>query len=213
MTDGKERSDGRLEVASAIVLAVAALGSSWASYQAGLWDGEQAANYSRANSLRVEASRSALSGAAMAQVQIAMFGAWLDAKANNDDNLARFYQARFTPGLKPSFNAWLAERPLANSAAPATPFSMPSYRAPGQVRAGQFDREADAAFAEGQRANTVSDGFEQGATILALALFFGGIGQVFRTRGARIGLLAVAVLVTAAGLLRVASLPLQSLGL
>ena len=206
------RPTNALEIASAIIISVAGLGSSWASYQAGLWDGEQATQYTRANALRTQASRAALEGDALAVVESHMFGAWLDAKARGQEQLAAFYQARFPPGMKPAFNAWLAQRPLHNPSAPPTPFAAAPYQRPGLAAAQELDRQGDQTFAKGQHANAVSDAFEQGATVLALALFFGGIGQVFKVRTARLVLLVIAGAAVVVGFLRLFSLPLQILG-
>jgi hypothetical protein len=202
----------RLEVASAVVISIAALASSAASYQAGLWDGQQAAHYSNANTLRVQASRAALEGEAQRAIEAQVFAGWLDAKARGDDRMAGFFEARFPPDFKPAFNAWMADRPLSNPAAPASPFNTTAYRRPGAQEAKALDAQAEKTFAFGQYANAVSDAFQQGATMLAVALFFGGIGQVFRGKGARIALLTVAGLALVAGLLRIVSLPLQVLG-
>lgn len=202
-----------LETTSAIILSIAALASSMAAYQSGLWDGEQAAHYSRANALRTQASRAALEGDLLASVEVQMFGAWLQAEMRGDEMAAAFYQARFPPGLKSAFNAWMAADPLTNPAVPPTPFATPGYRRPGVERARDLDRQADATFAAGQRANRISDAFQQSATMLAVALFFGGIGQVFSGKTARIVLLVVAGVALVVGLLRMVSLPLQVLGL
>jgi hypothetical protein len=212
MVDDNKRVDA-LEIASAIIISIGGLGASWASYQAGLWDGEQAAHYTRANALRVQASRAALEGDALAAVETQMFGAWLDAKARGEEQLAAFYQARFPEGMKPAFNAWLASRPLQNPSAPATPFATAQYQRPGLAAGRELDRQADRTFAEGQHDNAVSDAFQQGATVLALALFFGGIGQVFKARTSRIVLLSIAGVAVVLGFLRLLSLPLQILGL
>lgn len=212
MAGSEERTDG-LEIASAIVLSVAALASSWASYQAGLWDGEQAAHYSRTNALRTEASRASLEGDALAGVEVQIFGAWLTAKTDGKEKLAAFYEARFPPHFKPAFHRWLQDNPLTDPSAPPTPFATPAYRRPGLERSQSLERQADKEFKDGQYANAVSDGFQQGATMLALALFFGGIGQVFKGRTARVWLLAVASVSLVLGLLRLFSLPIQVLGL
>ncbi len=212
MADDSNRVD-RLEVASAVVLSIAALASSAASYQAGLWDGEQAAHYTRASVLRVQASRAALEGDTLRAVEVQAFGAWLEAKARGDNKAADFYQARLPAEFKPAFNAWLAEDPLTNPSAAPTPFAMPAYRRPGQDQASATDAQAEQTFNQGQYDNAVSDAFEQGATVLAVALFFGGIGQVFKGKGTRIALLTIAGVALVAGLLRVLSLPIQVLGL
>ncbi|HKR88161.1 MAG TPA: hypothetical protein VJS38_08280 [Phenylobacterium sp.] len=212
MAGSEERTDS-LEIASAIVLSVAALASSWASYQAGLWDGEQAAHYSRTNALRTEASRAILEGDALAGVEVQIFGAWLTAKTDGKERLAAFYEARFPPHFKPAFHRWQQDNPLSDPSAPPTPFATPAYHRPGLERSQTLERQADKEFRDGQYANAVSDGFQQGATMLALALFFGGIGQVFKGRTARVWLLAVASVSLVLGLLRLLSLPVQVLGL
>ncbi|MEI9891134.1 MAG: hypothetical protein WDN45_11720 [Caulobacteraceae bacterium] len=90
---------------------------------------------------------------------------------------------------------------------------MPGYRRPGADETTRLDKSADDIFNTGQYANAVSDAFEQGATALALALFFGGIGQVFRHKGTRIVLLTVAAGALLFGVARIVSLPIQVLGL
>jgi hypothetical protein len=211
MATGQERID-RLEIVSAVVLSVAALGSSWAAFEAGVWDGEQAAHYTRSESLRVQASRTALEGDTVAAIEVQMFTAWLQAKVRNEAQLADFYQARFPASFKPAFKDWLAERPLVDPSAAPSPFSMPSYQRPGFASARQLDAQADKAFAQGQYDRRASDAFQQGATVLALALFFGGIGQVFKVPAGRIVLLTIAVVALAIGFLRLFSLPTQVLG-
>jgi hypothetical protein len=211
MADERNRVDA-LEVASAVVLSISALASSWASYQAGLWDGEQAAHYSLANTYRTQASRAAIEGDALGILHTQLFGVWLQARARNEDALAAFFEARFPPEFRPAFNAWMAEKPFTNPAASPSPFVMPLYRRPGHDRADAFDAKAEEAYKVGQYANGVSDAFEQGATVLAAALFFGGIGQVFKQRSTRIILLTVACVALVVGLLRLFSLPMQILG-
>jgi hypothetical protein len=194
------------------VLSIAALGSSWAAFEAGVWDGEQASHYTRSETLRVQATRAGLEGDTAAAIEVQMFSTWLQAKARNEPQLADFYQARFPPRFKPVFNDWLAQRPLLNTSAPPSPFSMPGYQRPGLAHARELDAEADKAFAQGQYDRSVSDAFQQGATVLALALFFGGIGQVFKVPAGRIVLLTIAVLALVIGFVRLLSLPAQVLG-
>jgi hypothetical protein len=209
----KEKSAARLETASAIVLSTAALASSWAVYQASLWEGEQATQYSRGNSLRVQASRAALEGDALAGAELQVFGAWLEAAARGDKRLAAFYQVRFPAGLRTAFDAWMAYEPMTNPSAPSSPFLTPAYHRPGQEASRRLDQAADESYAAGRRANGVSDAFQQSSTMLAAALFFGGIGQVFTRTRPRLVLLGVAVLALIVGLLRLASLPMKILGL
>jgi hypothetical protein len=209
MTETKpaERSDGWMEVAIAIVLSAGGLMTSWASYQSALWDGEQAAHYSRANALRVTASRQQLEADARRSLEMALFNSWLQAKARGNRVLADFYRQRFPPELERAFGQWIALKPLRTPSAPQTPFAVPGYKAPGAGEAAQQEATADATFAQGQEDNRVSDLFTQGAVFLATAMFFGGIGQVFKMRVVRLLLLAIAVAMCAAGIWRIATLP------
>ncbi len=205
-----ETTNGWIEIAAAAVLATAGLATSWASYQASLWDGEQAASYSRAEGLRVEAASNAQLASAWASVDLELFTAWLNATAAGDERLAGFYAARFRPTFRPAFDAWLKTRPLSAPQAPPSPFAMPAYQSPGEAQAKALKTRAAAEFQRGQHDNHVSDDYVQAAVILAMALFFGGIGQVFRRRPVRIALLSFAFVVTALGIVRILTLPAMS---
>jgi hypothetical protein len=202
-----------LEAASATVLSFAALSSSWAGYQSSLWDGDQAAAYSRASAYRVYATLNRLEGDTRQATTVALFTQWLSAQARGEDDVAEFYRSRFPAEFRPAFNAWMDERPLDNPSAEPTPFSMPQYHPPGRAVAADLERKAAAVFAAGDRASRISAAYGQGATFLATALFFGGIGQVFTERPVKIALILIAALATAGGLARIFALPAQVLGL
>jgi hypothetical protein len=201
----------RIELANALVLSLAAMGIAWATYQASLWDGDQAAAYSQASTLRLQSNRVAGEAELLRAVEVGMFNSWLEASSTGDTRRADFYAARFPLEMRQPFAEWLATKPLATPGAPATPFAMASYRSTGQARAVDLDHRANETFDDGQRANDVSDAFVQGSTVLSLALFFAGIGQVFRMRRLRWALLSLAALACAAGLFRIITLPVISL--
>lgn len=204
---GRGEGEDRIQLASAVVLPLAALVTAWAAYQASLWDGEQAAHYSRAGALRVEATQQALEDSTHLAAEIRFFTQWLNAKSAGDEELAAFYRSRFPPDMTPAFNAWLAERPFSNPTAPRTPFDMAAYQRSGRAASAELHRKAEGALEAGQRANDTSDAFTEGTTILAMSLFFGGIVQVFSRRTPRITLLAIATLTLLLGAARITGLP------
>jgi hypothetical protein len=206
------RLDTLAEVLAAIILSVAALLTSWASFQAALWDGEQAAAYTRAGAARVEASTLATRNGQREGVDLILFTQWLDAYARGDARLQDFYRKRFQPDFARAFDLWLALRPQENPGAPSSPFAMPQYRPRLAAVARETDARADALFEKGQKANDISDAFVQATVILALALFLGGIGQTFHGRRTRIALSAMAAVACILGLLRLSMLPALSLG-
>ena len=205
--DAGDGRDNWVEIVIAVVLSAGALMTSWATYQAALWDGEQAANYSRANALRVVSTRVRLEADSRQAVEIALFSSWLEAQAGGNRDLATFYVDRFPPDLRPAFDAWIAQNPLKTPGAPLSPFALPIYKPGGAIEARKLEAQADATFEAGEEGNRISDLFTQGAAIMASAMFFGGIGQVFRIRPVRLALLAVAVVTCALGVIRIVTLP------
>jgi len=210
-----EADSGRgnwIEIVIAVVLSTGALTTSWATYQAALWEGRQAANYSRANALRVVSTRALLAADSRQSVEIALFSSWMEAQASGNHALATFYEDRFPPDLRPAFDEWIAQNPLKARGAPLSPFALPSYTPTGAAEAKALEAQADATFEDGQQSNRVSDLYTQGTAIMASAMFFGGIGQVFRVRPVRLALLAVAVVTCLVALVRIATLPLLAPG-
>ena len=106
----------RLEVVTTLLLAVAAVATAWASYQATRWNGEQARAGSRTTALRIDAARAAGLAAEQTQVDVALFIQWIDATANNDAELEDFYVDRFRPEFK---TASIAGSPPTRSPPPA----------------------------------------------------------------------------------------------
>jgi hypothetical protein len=196
-----------LETVTAVVLATAALAASWAGYQAALWDGEQAANYSRAEALRVQASTANLSANAHTAIDVQIFTAWLNAKAGGKERLAEVYRSHFRPQFGKAFATWMETRPLDNPEAAPSPFALPSYTAGLTAPSQALSARADQVFNEGQRDNDISDDFTQATAVLAMALFFGGIVQVFKGHRVRLFLVGMSVVATALGLLRILTLP------
>ncbi|HEY2356700.1 MAG TPA: hypothetical protein VGH86_04565 [Phenylobacterium sp.] len=199
------------EVGAAVVLGVAGLLTSWSTYQASLWDGEQAAHYSQANATRVEASEAAIRANQREAVEIGLFTQWLNAQAHGDEKLAEFFRARFPPELAGPFEAWLVLRPLQNPKAPLSPFDDGGFKPLGREHAAQLEAQADAMFQSGQRANQISDAYVQATVFCATALFFAGIGQVFRVWLVRMVLVALAAAGCAIAIVRVLALPIQGL--
>jgi hypothetical protein len=197
------------EIAGAVVMSIAALVTSWASYQASLWDGDQAAAYSKAEGFRTEASRRSTRAGQLLAADVLLFTNWLDARAHGDEQLQAFYTNNFRPGFKAAQAEWLAMRPLENPSAPRTPFSLPSYQIPEATQAKLMTEHANRVFLTGQRANEISDGYVKVTVFLAAALFFGGIGQAFRILPVRLTLIAVALANLVWGIVVMLGLPVN----
>lgn len=196
-----------LEGLIVVSLSVAALTTTWSTYQAALWDGEQAASYSRANGLRIEGSKAAARADILEAVDLAIFSAWLDAVGAGETQLQDFYYARFRPDFREAFEAWTALHPLTNPDAPQGPFVMKEYSLPERVQAEALDTKAQAVFDQGQRDNDIGDIYVQATVILASALFFGGICQTFKKPRVRMILAFLSSAACVIGVVRTVTLP------
>ena len=201
----------RTELGNGVVIALAGLLISFATYEGELWNGEEDLNFSRANVVYTQAARTWGRANAVQAVDVLLFSQWANAAAHNDTILAAVYAAHLPPDAQPAFKAWLALDPLHNPAAPASPMAMPQYAPAGPIKAASLEREGDAAFDEGRRAKRISESYGQAGAILSTSLFFAGISQIFDMRRIRFGLLTLATLACAVGVLRLVTLPLLSL--
>jgi hypothetical protein len=170
---GRERS--RQELVVTVLLVVAALGTSWSSYQATRWNGEQAAAAGRTSAIRISAARAQGQAQAQTQVDVATFIAWADANRQGHRDLATFYKDRFRDEFKPAFDAWRATQPFTNPDAPPTPFAMPEYQLASRTEAEKLDAASEASSAQVQRDIQRSSNYVLTVVLYAVVLFFAGM--------------------------------------
>jgi hypothetical protein len=85
--------DRRFELREAIVLAIAAVLTAWAAFQATKWSGEQADNYSRAGAARTESAKASTRGGQLTVIDVNTFTSWIGAlgaeeRAGRENGLA-----------------------------------------------------------------------------------------------------------------------------
>ena len=197
----------RLEILAAVLLALAAVGTAWSSYQASRWNGEQAKAFSRANAARIEASRAAGLADSQTQVDVATFTQWVDAYALDEKELADFYFRRFRAEFKPAVDAWIATKPLKNANAPLTPFAMPQYRLAARADAERLDANAEVLAAQARTNVQRSTNYVLGVVLFAVALFFAGMSTKLRERRLQAALLALGAVFFVGTVVFLATLP------
>ena len=196
-----------LEIAEAVVLAIVAIATAWSGYQAALWTGQQAELYGQASKLRVEAE-----GAATYANQERLYNAstvveWLKAESHSDKKLAELFERRLLPEFRPAFEAWKKTDPLKNPNAPAGPQLMGGYRSSKTEEAAKLNDQATQVFEQGTRDRQYSDQYVRVTVTLATVLLLMAISQRFKTRGVRIGLLVIAMLLLCFPVYRILTLP------
>ena len=163
------------ELVVTVLLVVAALGTSWSSYQATRWNGEQAAAAGRTSAVRFSAARAQGLSQAQTQVDVATFIAWADANRQGDRDLAAFYVDRFRDEFKPAFDAWRATAPFSNPDAPPTPFAMPEYQLAARTDAEQLDAASEVSAAQVRLYIQRSSNYVLTVVLYAVVLFFAGM--------------------------------------
>jgi hypothetical protein len=204
-----EERRGWQELLVTVLLVVAALATSWSSYQATRWNGEQAAAAGRTNAIRIDAARADGLARSQTQVDVATFIAWADADQLGQAEVAEFYVDRFRPEFRPAFDAWLATRPLTNPGAPPTPFAMDEYQVASKDEAEKLDADAEASAAEVRLDIQRSSNYVLTVVLYAVVLFFAGMSTRLRDRRLRWVMTIGGCLVLVAALGWVATFPVS----
>ena len=182
-TPAESSADGRRdwqEAVATVLLVVAAVATSWSSYQATRWNGEQAAAAGRTNAIRIEASRADGLAEAQTEIDVATFIAWAEADVTDDRELATFVMDRFRDEFRPAFDAWTATAPLTNPDAPPTPFAMDEYHLVSQQQADELDARAEASAAEVRADIQRASNYVLTVVLYAVSLFFAGMSTRVR---------------------------------
>ncbi len=190
MSEGT-RVERRLELVTAVLLAVATVATAWAAYQSRQWTGEQSQGYSHATAARIAENRVAALANRQVQIDVATFIQWVNARQEHRPRLAGFYRARFRDEFDPAFAAWLEARPFGRPGAPSTPFALPQYRLKATSEADRLERLAAAASERAKAANERADNYMLAVVLFASALFFAGISTKLESLNVRRAVLAL----------------------
>jgi hypothetical protein len=200
---------GLQELVVTVLLVVAALGTSWSSYQATRWNGEQAAAASRTSAIRISAARAQGLSQAQTQVDVATFIAWADANRSGDRRVAAFYVDRFRDEFRPAFDAWRATRPFADPDAPPTPFAMPEYQLASRTEAESLDAQSEASAAQVRLDIQRSSNYVLTVVLYAVVLFFAGMSTRLRNLRLRWVMTLAGCLVLVGNLIWIATFPVS----
>jgi hypothetical protein len=175
--DSKDRtlSDRIVDVATVVLISLAAVATAWCGYQAARWSALQALDFSRANAARIDASIVANRADDVRAIEIALFVQYEAAVFRRDDAFAKFLYQRFPPDFRNAVGAWLATKPLTNPKAPPSPFVMPQYRVRIDQGFAIASKRANDFVAGAVKANEISDEYVFLTVLFASVTFLGGI--------------------------------------
>ncbi len=185
MADERDQAARRIDHLTTVLLALAAVATAWATFQAAHWRSEQALAGNRSTAARVQANRVAGIANRQILVDVETFTQWVDAYVSGEERLATFYYRRFRPEFRRSVTAWVATKPLTNQAAPLTPFAMPEYSSAALEQADELEAKADVEARTSQENVKRADRYTLCIVLFAMALFFAGISTRLRSDGSQ----------------------------
>jgi len=196
-----------IEIAAAIILAIASMLTAWSTYQASQWTRQQSATAAQVTALLLESTRLTTLSSQDALIDVVTFTSWLDAYTTDNTVLADFYRNRFRDEFKPAFEAWVATRPSENPDAPASPFVMPEYdNADADAAQAAQELAAERQVQVRSAADNASH-YIRNTIFLASALFFVGISRMFPEGKLRMALVIMALALLVYGALNILSGP------
>jgi hypothetical protein len=200
------KADRFVDVASVVLISIAAVLTALCGYQSGRWSGEQARLYSAADSDRLQSAEEMDRANAVSAVDIAIFVHYVQAVDAGNTRFASFLYGRMRSEFEPAFRAWLATKPFQNTKAPKTPFEMPQYKLKADNTAGKYSDSARRSFQGAVRATHNADEFLLLTVIFAGVSFLAGVStKMVYPRHAVV--VAFALIATCYGLTRLVVLP------
>lgn len=183
-----------IEILEAVVLAIVAIATAWAGYQAAKWDAHSAEQYALSMRTSIESQEmAALSGQEKLYDNIA-FNGWVGAQLLNKPEISAFYERRFRPEYAIAFKAWIKLDPIHDPSAPQAPIFMKEYRSAHEDQSKVLSARAKENFENGVTMRETGDKYVRITVFLAIVLLLTALSQRFKSRGPRIAVVAVAFL-------------------
>jgi hypothetical protein len=177
----KKAKHGLFEPAALLLLSLATIGTAWCSFQAAAWGGvsQRSMNLSAAASRRAVTDE--LQSYQMALLDVLLFTQHINARANSNGTLSRFYADRFRGEAKTAFESWMATQPFDNPDAPPHPFVTNLYKPRLLEQARVEEKDSQRLWQQAGEAGRTSRSYVLITVLLASVLFCGGTAAKFET--------------------------------
>jgi hypothetical protein len=210
--DPWEKRQRLLDSWTAIILAIAAVATAWASFQASQWSGAQSDRQSESTILRSDAGRAQTAATADTVIDSQTWLSWVSAVDAKQEAKAKFLSTRFSPTLKTAQADWLSGVKLDDQGVPVviplgTPLDLPSYQLPKQIESDTKAAQAEAKLGEADQAANNSTGFVLVALLFAMVLFFASIATKFTAPKVQVLLTVISIGLLIIGLIRMFMIP------
>jgi hypothetical protein len=205
--DGGQAKRKWIEPLTALIMALATVGTAWCSYESASWTRRSNRLMNEFNSLERQAGLLSVQGMQSASIHAAMFMQLLAAKQAGNEKLASFYAERFPPDVRKAYDSWLAQKPFENPNADPHPFVPNLYQMRGTQEAAKATADALGKVEEARSAGNVSGQYLANTVMFAAVLFFANAAGKFEQARVRIVSFVFAIGVFIFAVVRIAILP------
>jgi len=196
-----------LEPVTALIMALATVGTAWCTYQSAVWTRHSNRSSNQFSSLERKAAVLNIQGTQALTIHAAVFMQILAAQQSGNQTLADFYVQRFPPNVRKAYDAWVAQKPFENPNADPHPFVPNLFERPGSREAAEAIASGATQIEDARRAATVSGQYLANTVLFAAVLFFANAASKFEIRWVRRTSFLFAVAVFTFAVVRVATLP------
>ena len=202
----KDTGRGRLELATAIILSLTTLGTTWCGYQAQQWGGLQSTSQAAADTNDRKAAEDTIVGLQMRNFDLLEVKDYWAALRKNDKETGDIIFAHMRPQLRSACQAAIASGVLHDPSQPG-PMQRPEYALKEEQDAKQLREESRKLNETAQAAGQACGSYVLLTLMFASVLFFGGITGTLTARRVRVGLAFVAVALFLTTLVQLMRLP------
>lgn len=188
-----------MELSASVVMACATVATAWSAYQSGLWNSRYSDHRGQSTAATIRVAKFSTLTLQRTSLHATLFVQWLEAMHAGKGDAADFLLARFPEPLRTATTAWRATAPLANTAAPATPFDMPEYVLSEAREVERWEAIASHESAAAEAASQTASRYLLFTIVFASVLFFAGISGKFGWYVVDLAVLALGALVLAIG--------------
>lgn len=192
------------DVVTVFVLSIIAVLTAWCGFEASKWGGEMSISFSQASSARIQAAAADGEARDARLYDLTIYAQWVLAEADGREELVAFIEERFSPEFRTAFDAWEED-----GRSERGPMVMTEYVPPGTLESQELSERADAKFDEALVNNQRGDNYSLLTVLFALVLFLTAMSQRDLSRGSRMSLLILAIVVALAGCVVLLTFPIK----
>ncbi len=199
-----------VDIAAAVLLAIATVSTAWCAYQATRWGGVQATSFAEASTARIESTRQFNLAVQLLGLDANLFTDWVDAYSAGNTELQGFYETNLMrPDFLPYLNEWVDSNPLENPDALRNPLVNETYQQGLLAESERLRGDAEAKFEEATDANQTGDDYILATVLFASVLFFAGISNKFERVKIQTAMVVFAAGMLLLGGIQIAGLPIH----